>query len=93
MPVQGDSQFSNIYLPDNTRPREIVWGCSFNEHCCGYECCPQSFGGGGYGGGGSGGYGGGGNYGGYGYGGAANNFSRFGLGYVFSIFIFMFIIF
>uniref|UniRef100_A0AC34GUW8 CX domain-containing protein n=1 Tax=Panagrolaimus sp. ES5 TaxID=591445 RepID=A0AC34GUW8_9BILA len=40
MPVDNtDTQLSNIYLPDNTRPREIVWGCGYNEYCCGYECC------------------------------------------------------
>lgn len=53
MPLESsDQQFGNVYfqvrplrerikcqLQDNTRPREIVWGCGFNEHCCGYECC------------------------------------------------------
>uniref|UniRef100_A0A1I7SNA8 CX domain-containing protein n=1 Tax=Bursaphelenchus xylophilus TaxID=6326 RepID=A0A1I7SNA8_BURXY len=60
MPLQpGDPQFGSIYFQDQTRPKEIVWSCGFNEQCCGYECCP---GGGGYGGGGygGGGYGGGG---------------------------------
>ncbi|KAI1702165.1 CX module domain-containing protein [Ditylenchus destructor] len=56
MPLDGsDSQFGNIYFQDNSRPKEIVWSCGYNEHCCGYECCP---GGSGYGSG----------YGGYGYG-------------------------
>lgn len=73
MPIQnGDPQFGNVYFSDNTRPREITWGCSFHEHCCGYECCP---GGGGYSGNGynGGGYGGG-------YYNSANRFGQFGLG-------------
>ncbi|WKY02885.1 hypothetical protein Q1695_016296 [Nippostrongylus brasiliensis] len=41
MPVDpSDPQFGNIYQPDGvTRPHEIVWGCGYYEHCCGYECC------------------------------------------------------
>lgn len=43
MPMdQSDPQFGNVYFSDNTRPREIVWGCGYNEICCGYECCPQN---------------------------------------------------
>lgn len=55
MPIDSsDSQMSNVYFQDNTRPREIVWGCGYNEYCCGYECCRQNTGYGGYGyGGGS----------------------------------------
>lgn len=51
MPIdQTDSQFGNVYFSDNTRPREIVWGCGYKEYCCGYECCPQTtgYGSGGY---------------------------------------------
>ncbi|CAD5213807.1 unnamed protein product [Bursaphelenchus okinawaensis] len=72
MPLDpGDPQFGNIYFQDQTRPKEIVWSCGYNEQCCGYECCP----GGGYGGGGygSGGYGGGGYYG-------RNGYSGIGIG-------------
>jgi len=67
MPIEpGDSQFGNVHFSDQSRPKEIVWGCGYGEQCCGYECCPAS-----------GGYGGGGGYGGYGryYGGGV------GLGY------------
>lgn len=40
MPIQpGDEQFGNVYFQDQTRPREIVWGCGYYEYCCGYECC------------------------------------------------------
>ncbi|CAI5445148.1 unnamed protein product [Caenorhabditis angaria] len=39
MPLDSDSQFSNMYFQDQTRPREITWGCSDYEYCCGYECC------------------------------------------------------
>uniref|UniRef100_A0A7E4WB61 CX domain-containing protein n=1 Tax=Panagrellus redivivus TaxID=6233 RepID=A0A7E4WB61_PANRE len=40
MPLdQNDPQLGNVYFQDNTRPREIVWGCGYNEYCCGYECC------------------------------------------------------
>ncbi|CAD6185644.1 unnamed protein product [Caenorhabditis auriculariae] len=40
MPVDpNDGQFGNVYFQDNTRPREIVWGCEYYEYCCGYECC------------------------------------------------------
>ncbi|EFP10506.1 hypothetical protein CRE_29094 [Caenorhabditis remanei] len=40
MPIEGgDPQFGNIYFQDNSRPREITWGCGYYEHCCGYECC------------------------------------------------------
>ncbi|CAI2349302.1 unnamed protein product [Caenorhabditis sp. 36 PRJEB53466] len=40
MPIEsGDSQFGNVYFQDQSRPREIVWGCGYYEHCCGYECC------------------------------------------------------
>jgi len=57
MPMdQSDPTLGNIYLQDNTRPREIVWGCGYNEYCCGYECCRGNS---------AGGYGG---YGGYGTG-------------------------
>ncbi|KAI1710423.1 CX module domain-containing protein [Ditylenchus destructor] len=38
MPLDAsDPQFGNVYFPDNTRPKEIVWSCGYNEHCCGYE--------------------------------------------------------
>uniref|UniRef100_A0A915D590 CX domain-containing protein n=1 Tax=Ditylenchus dipsaci TaxID=166011 RepID=A0A915D590_9BILA len=50
MPMEGDSQFSNVYFQDGGRPKEIVWSCRYNEYCCGYECCPSNTGGGGYGG-------------------------------------------
>ncbi|KAI1702164.1 CX module domain-containing protein [Ditylenchus destructor] len=44
MPLDGsDSQFGNIYFQDNSRPKEIVWSCGYNEHCCGYECCPGGY--------------------------------------------------
>jgi len=49
MPLEGDSQFSNVYFQDNSRPKEIVWSCRYNEYCCGYECCPSNTGGYGYG--------------------------------------------
>lgn len=41
MPIDpSDPQFGNVYNPDGvTRPHEIVWGCGYYEHCCGYECC------------------------------------------------------
>ncbi|EGT46238.1 hypothetical protein CAEBREN_04997 [Caenorhabditis brenneri] len=40
MPIEsGDPQFGNIYFQDNSRPREITWGCGYYEYCCGYECC------------------------------------------------------
>jgi len=53
MPVDpSDPQLGNIYY-QNERPKEIVWGCGYNEVCCGYECCPGG-GGGGYGGHGGG---------------------------------------
>uniref|UniRef100_A0A183BWK2 Glucuronosyltransferase n=1 Tax=Globodera pallida TaxID=36090 RepID=A0A183BWK2_GLOPA len=54
MPVDSsDPQFGNVYLPGGqSRPKDIVWSCNYNEQCCGYECCPG-------GGGGGGGYGGG----------------------------------
>uniref|UniRef100_A0A915EF34 CX domain-containing protein n=1 Tax=Ditylenchus dipsaci TaxID=166011 RepID=A0A915EF34_9BILA len=43
MPMDpSDPQLGNVYLPDQTRPREIVWGCGMNEECCGYECCPRT---------------------------------------------------
>uniref|UniRef100_A0A914HHG4 CX domain-containing protein n=1 Tax=Globodera rostochiensis TaxID=31243 RepID=A0A914HHG4_GLORO len=53
MPVDSsDPQFGNVYLPGGqTRPKDIVWSCNYNEQCCGYECCPGGGGGGGYGGG------------------------------------------
>ncbi|PAV78680.1 hypothetical protein WR25_21209 isoform A [Diploscapter pachys] len=42
MPIDsGDQQFGNVHFQDQTRPREIVWGCGWNEVCCGYECCPR----------------------------------------------------
>ncbi|KAL3082694.1 hypothetical protein niasHS_010496 [Heterodera schachtii] len=48
MPVDpSDPQFGNVFLPGGqSRPKEIVWSCNYNEQCCGYECCPS----GGYGG-------------------------------------------
>uniref|UniRef100_A0A0K0F6Z6 CX domain-containing protein n=1 Tax=Strongyloides venezuelensis TaxID=75913 RepID=A0A0K0F6Z6_STRVS len=50
MPIpQNDENFGNIYSSDGmSRPKEIVWDCGYNEHCCGYECCPGSGGYGGY---------------------------------------------
>ncbi|CAB3402882.1 unnamed protein product [Caenorhabditis bovis] len=40
MPLEpNDPQFGNIYFQDQTRPREITWGCGYYEYCCGYECC------------------------------------------------------
>jgi hypothetical protein len=60
MPMNpSDPQFGNIYFQDYTRPKEIVWSCGYNEHCCGYECCPGGGGYGNYGGGYNPGYGGG----------------------------------
>uniref|UniRef100_A0A0N4ZPM7 CX domain-containing protein n=1 Tax=Parastrongyloides trichosuri TaxID=131310 RepID=A0A0N4ZPM7_PARTI len=55
MPIPpNDENFGNIYSQDgSSRPKEIVWDCGYNEHCCGYECCPGS---GNYGGGGYNGY-------------------------------------
>ncbi|KAI1706493.1 transthyretin-like family domain-containing protein [Ditylenchus destructor] len=45
MPVDpSDPQLGNVYMQNNQRPREIVWGCGYNEHCCGYECCPGTMG-------------------------------------------------
>ncbi|KAF7638274.1 CX domain-containing protein [Meloidogyne graminicola] len=45
MPIEsGDLKFGNIYTPDGSRPKEIVWSCSYNEECCGYECCPGGYG-------------------------------------------------
>lgn len=74
MPVDNnDPTLGNVYFQDNSRPREIVWGCGYNEYCCGYECC-RGNGGAGYGGG-YGGYGGYRNYG-------------FGIGYA-TIFLFL----
>ncbi|KAH7724552.1 Protein H06I04.6 b [Aphelenchoides avenae] len=51
MPLDSSNpEFGDIYFQDNTRPREVVWGCGYNEHCCGYECCPGGGGYSGYGG-------------------------------------------
>ncbi|KAH7678282.1 Protein H06I04.6 b, partial [Aphelenchoides avenae] len=45
MPVdQNDQTLGNVYFQDQSRPREIVWGCGIGEHCCGYECCPSGMG-------------------------------------------------
>ncbi|VDN55029.1 unnamed protein product, partial [Dracunculus medinensis] len=43
MPIDStDSQLGNVYFEDGTsRPREIVWSCSYYEYCCGYECCSR----------------------------------------------------
>lgn len=49
MPLEAtDEALGKVYFEDNTRPREIVWGCGYNEYCCGTECC-RSNGFGGYG--------------------------------------------
>lgn len=51
MPLESnDPKFGNIYTPDGSRPKEIVWSCGINERCCGYECCPGGYNDGGYGG-------------------------------------------
>uniref|UniRef100_A0A914QKX1 CX domain-containing protein n=1 Tax=Panagrolaimus davidi TaxID=227884 RepID=A0A914QKX1_9BILA len=43
MPVDSsDPTLGNVYFSDQSRPREITWGCGMGEHCCGYECCPNS---------------------------------------------------
>uniref|UniRef100_A0A8R1DX39 CX domain-containing protein n=1 Tax=Caenorhabditis japonica TaxID=281687 RepID=A0A8R1DX39_CAEJA len=40
MPIDSsDPQFGNVYFQDQSRPREITWGCGYYEYCCGYECC------------------------------------------------------
>uniref|UniRef100_A0A1I7VT59 CX domain-containing protein n=1 Tax=Loa loa TaxID=7209 RepID=A0A1I7VT59_LOALO len=40
MPVQGDDpQLGNVYFEDGRRPKELVWSCSYDEYCCGYDCC------------------------------------------------------
>ena len=40
MPIdQADPTLGNVYLPDNSRPKEIVWTCGYNEYCCGSDCC------------------------------------------------------
>jgi len=46
MPIEaGDPQLGSVYFEDGiSRPKEIVWGCSSYEHCCGYECCPNGAG-------------------------------------------------
>uniref|UniRef100_A0AC35GVI5 CX domain-containing protein n=1 Tax=Panagrolaimus sp. PS1159 TaxID=55785 RepID=A0AC35GVI5_9BILA len=42
MPVDAsDPTLGNVYFSDQSRPREITWGCGMGEHCCGYECCPN----------------------------------------------------
>uniref|UniRef100_A0A914BU76 CX domain-containing protein n=1 Tax=Acrobeloides nanus TaxID=290746 RepID=A0A914BU76_9BILA len=40
MPIDPtDQHFANVYFQNQTRPREIVWGCGACEVCCGTECC------------------------------------------------------
>lgn len=42
MPIEPDDPvLGQVYMSDNTRPKEIVWSCEINEECCGYECCPR----------------------------------------------------
>nr|CAD2182599.1 unnamed protein product [Meloidogyne enterolobii] len=36
-----DPVLGQVYMSDNTRPKEIVWTCEIQEECCGYECCPR----------------------------------------------------
>uniref|UniRef100_A0A914CDI8 CX domain-containing protein n=1 Tax=Acrobeloides nanus TaxID=290746 RepID=A0A914CDI8_9BILA len=52
MPIDPtDEQFGSVYFQDQSRPREIVWGCGAGEVCCGSECCRVNGGSGwGYGG-------------------------------------------
>ncbi|KAL3119126.1 hypothetical protein niasHT_003909 [Heterodera trifolii] len=42
----SDPVLGQVYMPDSTRPKEIVWSCEMHEECCGYECCPRGTGGG-----------------------------------------------
>uniref|UniRef100_A0A1I8B2T4 CX domain-containing protein n=1 Tax=Meloidogyne hapla TaxID=6305 RepID=A0A1I8B2T4_MELHA len=43
MPIEpNDPKFGQVYTPDGSQPKEIVWSCPYNEECCGYECCPGS---------------------------------------------------
>uniref|UniRef100_A0A914CQX7 CX domain-containing protein n=1 Tax=Acrobeloides nanus TaxID=290746 RepID=A0A914CQX7_9BILA len=40
MPIDPtDQHLGNVYFQNQTRPREIVWGCGACEVCCGTECC------------------------------------------------------
>lgn len=42
MPIDpNDPQLGQVYMEDNSRPKEIVWACEYHEECCGYECCPR----------------------------------------------------
>ncbi|KAL7074723.1 hypothetical protein ACQ4LE_005932 [Meloidogyne hapla] len=43
MPIEpNDPKFGQVYTPDGSQPKEIVWSCPYNEECCGYECCSES---------------------------------------------------
>ncbi|VDN08102.1 unnamed protein product [Thelazia callipaeda] len=40
MPVDSnDEHLGKVYFQDGSRPKELVWSCSYDEYCCGYDCC------------------------------------------------------
>uniref|UniRef100_A0A914GR67 CX domain-containing protein n=1 Tax=Globodera rostochiensis TaxID=31243 RepID=A0A914GR67_GLORO len=42
MPIDpNDPVLGQVYMPDNSRPKEIVWSCEYHEECCGNECCAR----------------------------------------------------
>ncbi|PAV78677.1 hypothetical protein WR25_21208 isoform B [Diploscapter pachys] len=38
-----DPQFGRVFYENETKPKEIAYGCEDEEaYCCGYECCEES---------------------------------------------------